>query len=74
MLVVTRKSGQSLMIGDNIEVKVLSVAGEKIRIGIQAPKEITVHRSEVYQEIVRQNQLATHSHIPSSALLSKLKK
>ncbi len=74
MLVVTRKSGQSLMIGDNIEVKVLSVAGEKIRIGIQAPKEITVHRSEVYQEIVRQNRLATHSHIPSPALLSRLKK
>jgi len=74
MLVVTRKAGESLMIGDNIEVKVLSVAGEQIRIGVRAPKEITIHRSEVYQAIVCQNQLATHSHIPPPTLLSQLKK
>ena len=51
MLVLTRKSNQSIMIGDDIEVSVLSVAGEKVRIGIQAPKEIPVFRTEIYLEI-----------------------
>jgi carbon storage regulator len=51
MLVLTRKSNQSIMIGDEIEVSVLSVMGEKVRIGIQAPREIPVFRKEVYLEI-----------------------
>jgi carbon storage regulator len=51
MLVLTRKSNQSIMIGDDIEVSVLSVMGEKVRIGIQAPKEIPVFRTEIYLEI-----------------------
>ncbi len=51
MLVLTRKSNQSIMIGDDIEVSVLAVMGEKIRIGIQAPREIPVFRKEVYLEI-----------------------
>jgi carbon storage regulator len=51
MLVLTRKSNQSIMIGDDIEVSVLSVTGEKVRIGIQAPKEIPVFRTEIYLEI-----------------------
>ena len=51
MLVLTRKSNQSIMIGDDIEVTVLSVMGEKVRIGIQAPRDIPVFRKEVYLEI-----------------------
>ncbi len=51
MLVLTRKSNQSIMIGDDIEVSVLSVMGEKVRVGIQAPREIPVFRKEVYLEI-----------------------
>ena len=51
MLVLTRKSNQSIMIGDDIEVSVLSVMGEKVRIGIQAPRDIPVFRKEVYLEI-----------------------
>ena len=51
MLVLTRKSNQSIMIGDEIEVSVLSVMGEKVRIGIQAPRDIPVFRKEVYLEI-----------------------
>jgi len=51
LLVLTRKSNQSIMIGDDIEVSVLSVMGEKVRIGIQAPREIPVFRTEVYLEI-----------------------
>ncbi|MGH2979999.1 MAG: carbon storage regulator CsrA [Solirubrobacterales bacterium] len=51
MLVLTRKSNQSIMIGDDIEVSVLSIMGEKVRIGIQAPRSIPVFRKEVYLEI-----------------------
>jgi carbon storage regulator len=57
MLVLTRKSNQSIMIGDDIEVSVLSIVGEKVRIGIQAPREVPVFRNEVYLEI--KNERAT---------------
>ena len=60
MLVLTRKSNQSIMIGDEIEVSVLSVLGEKVRVGIQAPRDIPVYRKEVYLEI-RQDEAATPS-------------
>jgi carbon storage regulator len=55
MLVLTRKSNQSIMIGDDIEVSVLSVIGEKVRIGIQAPRVVPVYRREVYVEIQREH-------------------
>jgi carbon storage regulator len=55
MLVLTRKSNQSIMIGDEIEVSVLAVVGEKVRIGIQAPRDIPVFRKEVYLEIRDEN-------------------
>jgi carbon storage regulator len=51
MLVLTRKSNQSIMIGDDIEVSVLAIMGEKVRIGIQAPRDVPVFRKEVYIEI-----------------------
>lgn len=54
MLVLTRKSNQSIMIGDDIEVSVLSVMGEKVRIGIQAPQKVPVFRKEIYLEIHRE--------------------
>jgi carbon storage regulator len=57
MLVLTRKSNQSIMIGDDVEVSVLSIMGEKVRIGIQAPRDVPVFRKEVYLEI-QQEQVA----------------
>jgi carbon storage regulator len=51
LLVLTRKSNQSIMIGDEIEVSVLAIMGEKVRIGIEAPRSIPVFRKEVYLEI-----------------------
>ncbi len=51
MLVLTRKTNQSIMIGDEVEVSVLAVMGEKVRIGIQAPRSVPVFRKEVYLEI-----------------------
>jgi carbon storage regulator len=56
MLVLTRKSNQSIMIGDDVEVSVLSVVGEKVRIGIQAPQNVPVFRTEIYLEIQRQQE------------------
>ena len=51
MLVLTRKASQSIMIGDEIEVSVLAIMGEKVRIGIEAPRQVPVFREEVYVEI-----------------------
>lgn len=51
MLVLTRKPGQSIMIGDGVEVQVLSVAGEKVRLGITAPQDVSIFRNEVYDRI-----------------------
>jgi len=56
MLVLTRKPNQSIMIGDDIEVSVLSVVGEKVRIGIHAPHDIPVFRTEIYVEIQREGE------------------
>jgi carbon storage regulator len=71
MLVLTRKSNQSIMIGDEIEVSVLSVMGEKVRIGIQAPQKVPVFRKEIYLEIHRETgaavQVDSHPREPSSS-------
>lgn len=61
MLVLTRKANQSIMIGENIEVSVLSVLGEKVRLGIQAPRDVPVFRKEVFLEIQAQNLEAAES-------------
>jgi len=66
MLVLTRKSNQSIMIGDNIEVSVLSVMGDKVRIGIAAPQEVPVFRTEIYLEIHRDDE-ADSSTSPAPA-------
>jgi carbon storage regulator len=55
MLVLTRKVNQSIVIGDDIEVVVLEVRGEQVRIGIRAPQAIAVHRKEVYEQIRQEN-------------------
>lgn len=63
MLVLTRKANQSIMIGDSIEVSVLSVLGEKVRLGIQAPRDVPVFRKEVFLEIQAQNVEAADSTV-----------
>lgn len=59
MLVVTRKAGEGIVIGDNITVKVIETKGGNIRIGIDAPKECKIYRQEVYQRISEENRRAT---------------
>ena len=58
MLALTRKKGESIMIADNIEIVVISVQGEQAKIGIVAPKNISVHRKEIYDQIVEENKEA----------------
>jgi carbon storage regulator len=72
MLVLTRKSNQSIMIGDDIEVSVLAIMGEKVRIGIEAPRSIPVFRKEVYLEI-RQDSSPEEAVQEVDAALEKLK-
>lgn len=60
------------MIGDDVEIKVVSVHHDQVRLAIRAPRQIPVHRREVFEAIVRQNQLASQSVVPSRELLSKL--
>ena len=55
MLVLTRKPGQSIMIGDGVEVQVLSVTGEKVRLGITAPRDVDIFRDEVYDRIEKES-------------------
>jgi carbon storage regulator len=58
MLVLSRQRDETIMIGDNIEVTVVDIRGDKVRLGINAPKEISVHRKEVYDAIRRENRAA----------------
>lgn len=61
MLVLTRKSGESIIIGEDIEIKILSVDGDAVRLGIRAPREVAVHRSELFEEIKAENLRALRS-------------
>jgi len=58
MLVLTRKSGEKITIGDDVVVKVLEIRGSQVKIGIEAPRGVAVHRSEIYDRIQEENLLA----------------
>lgn len=58
MLVLSRQRDESIMIGDNIVITVVDIRGDKVRLGIEAPTEIPVHRQEVYEAIQRENKIS----------------
>lgn len=71
MLVLSRKTNESIMINDNIEVKILSVDGDQVKLGIVAPKSVKIYRQEVYEQIEQQNEEALSSNL---SMLKNLKK
>jgi len=66
MLVLSRQRDETIVIGDNIEVTVVDIRGDKVRLGINAPKEVSVHRKEVYEAIKREN--GKQSQAPAAPL------
>ncbi len=71
MLALTRKKGESIMINDNIEVVVLGVSKDQVKLGIVAPKEVPVHRKEIYELIQTENEAAMNVDVNVISLLKK---
>lgn len=74
MLVLARRINESIMIGDEIEIVVVEIKGDQIRLGIRAPRSVSVHRAEVYKEIQEQNKEAAKTTPQSLEGLGKLLK
>jgi carbon storage regulator len=66
MLVLSRERGETVNIGDEIEVTVIDIRGDKVRLGVSAPRHVAVHRKEVYDAIKRQQQQAASGHQPDA--------
>lgn len=66
MLVLSRKINQSIMIGDNVRIVVVAVDRDQVKLGIEAPRDVPVHRSEIYEEIQRANQSAAAAAITTA--------
>ncbi|MCL2236106.1 MAG: carbon storage regulator CsrA [Defluviitaleaceae bacterium] len=72
MLALTRRKGETIVIGDDIIITVLSVAGDAVKIGIDAPRHIPVNRQEVYELIQEQNKKAAKTAVADVSALSKM--
>ena len=74
MLVLSRQRDETIMIGDDIEVTVVDIRGDKVRLGITAPREVSVHRKEVYDAIRRENRAAAQVKPEDLSGLGKMEK
>lgn len=72
MLILTRKPGESVYIGDNIKITIVEIKGHQIRVGIDAPKELRIYREEIYLQILEENQQAAEAAKASDAGLETL--
>ena len=69
MLILTRKINQSIIINDNIEITIIETKGEQVKIGIKAPKDVSIYRTEIYKEIQNENiKAAQNSPLPQNDL------
>jgi carbon storage regulator len=68
MLVLARKINESIMIGDEIEIVVIDIKGDQVKLGVKAPKKITVHRKEIYDEIRQENITALNTRFKPESL------
>ncbi len=71
MLILSRKTNESIIIGDNIEVMIVEIKGDQVKLGINAPKEVSLYRGEIYQAIQNENKEAAKSRM-STADVAKL--
>ncbi|MFE7060632.1 carbon storage regulator CsrA [Sutcliffiella sp. NPDC057660] len=71
MLVLTRKKDEAIKIGDDIEIKVIGISGDQVKIGIEAPKHVEIHRKEIYLSIQEENNAASHSSFDLLQALSQ---
>ncbi len=71
MLVLSRQRDESIIINDNVVVTIVDIRGDKVRLGIQAPQEVPVHRREVYEAIQRENRRATQLEPKDTEVLQK---
>lgn len=73
MLALSRKANESIMIGNNIEIKILEIKGDQVKIGIEAPRSIPVHRKEIYIQIQESNREAAQSQLSDEDLKNLFK-
>lgn len=73
MLVLTRKTDQSIMIGSDIEITILEVRGEQVRVGIRAPRTVSIHRKEVFEQILEANRDAIDTPVEALPSLDELR-
>lgn len=73
MLVLNRKKGESIIIGDKIEIQIIDIQGDNIKLGIEAPKEISILRKELYEEIITTNREASQNLSEYKEILSQVK-
>jgi carbon storage regulator len=72
MLILTRKSDESIIIGNNIQIKVLKVQGNQVHLGIDAPRELSVYRQEIYDQIRKENENAVQANISNEDKIKQL--
>lgn len=72
MLALTRKVGESIVIGDNVEITVISVNGDQIKLGIDAPRSVSIHRKEIYLQIQDENKAAASTSDSGAEALKKM--
>ncbi len=74
MLVLSRRKGESVIIGDNVTITVVDVRGDQIRLGIDAPRSVKVYREEVYRQVVAENEAAARSVDAASDMLRRARR